>query len=524
MINTNVYVGSALMIVFGLLIPICTAVWWIKTRKGKVTTVLFGAATWFVFAAILESVPKAILFNPANPVGKAVMESAVLYTLLGTLIAGLFEETGRFIVFKTLLRRQTNRETGVSHGIGHGGCEAIFTLAVSGIQNLAFAVLIGSGQFEKLIAQTADKGVDVSALEALPQQLAAVTPGTACLSAAERVFAMLLHVGLSILVFYAVKKAKPQLYILAIILHALFDLPAALSQIGVIRSLYVVEAVLAVYAVIFLAVTCAALYRRDTAPQNDNDAMQPLSVYDSPRIEPGSMRMIAHQGYSAVAPGNTLPAYRAAGEAGFWGAECDISRTTDGVWILMHNDTVNATTDGTGSVNDMSYADICALTVDAGANIERYPNLKVPTLTEYLDVCAAYGMHPVIEVKERVADDEIDDLAALLSARAERDRFVLITFRRALAMRCRALLPDMPVYLLVNERATQDDIDFCVQNGLDGLDLRCRLSDEYVRSAQRAGLRIIVWTVDTLPGAERFYDLGVRDVTSNALTPIIIKE
>ena len=51
------------------------------------------------------------------------------------------------------------------------------------------------------------------------------------------------------------------------------------------------------------------------------------SVYESYRIPAGSMRMIAHTGYSAVAPANTIPSYIAAGESDFWGAECDIQRT-----------------------------------------------------------------------------------------------------------------------------------------------------------------------------------------------------
>ena len=76
------------------------------------------------------------------------------------------------------------------------------------------------------------------------------------------------------------------------------------------------------------------------------------SVYESHRIPSGSMRMIAHTGYSAVAPGNTIPAYEAAGKSDFWGAECDIQRTKDGVWILMHNDTVDDMTDGTGTVSE----------------------------------------------------------------------------------------------------------------------------------------------------------------------------
>ena len=266
MFSANVYIGIAIMIAAGLAIPIAACVWWLKTRKDKVTTVLFGAATWFVFAMILESIPKAILFNPALSVGKTVMSSAALYTVIGALMAGLFEETGRFIVFKTLLRDRTNRETGISHGIGHGGIEAILTLTLAGVQNLVFAVLMETGMFQTLIDQTAAKGADVSALQGLPQQIMSITPATACLGAVERVAAMLLHVGLSVLVFYAVKRSKPLLYVLAILLHALFDVPAALYQFGVLRNLYILELILVVYAVVFLLAVISLLYRRDKAP------------------------------------------------------------------------------------------------------------------------------------------------------------------------------------------------------------------------------------------------------------------
>ena len=64
----------------------------------------------------------------------------------------------------------------------------------------------------------------------------------------------------------------------------------------------------------------------------------------------------------------------------------------------MHDDTVDRMTDGEGKVSDFTYEEIGALTVDAGNNIDRYPGTRVPTLTEYLDVCKEYGMHPVIEI------------------------------------------------------------------------------------------------------------------------------
>ena len=266
-IGAPVYTGIALMILFGLLFPTAVAIRWIRTRKERVGTVLIGAATWFVFAMILETVPKAVFLNTLTPVGRAVLSRPALAVVLAALLAGIFEETGRFLAFRTVLKNRRNRETSISHGIGHGGFEAMFLLVTGGVQNLIYAILIRTGQFRSVLDAAAAQGADVSALKSLPYQIAAITPGTACLSAAERVFAMLLHAGLSILVFYAVKKRKTWLYPLAVLAHALFDVPAALYQFGVIGDLYLVEALIAVYAVVTFTVVYRTLYMPDKAAE-----------------------------------------------------------------------------------------------------------------------------------------------------------------------------------------------------------------------------------------------------------------
>ena len=244
-----------------------------------------------------------------------------------------------------------------------------------------------------------------------------------------------------------------------------------------------------------------------------------MTVYASEKIPFGAMRMIAHMGYSAVAPGNTLPAYRAAGKAGFWGAECDIQRTKDGVWILMHDTTVDRTTDGTGIAMEMTYAQICELTIDDGNNLDQYPDTKVPTLTEYLDVCREYGLHPVIEIKPDADVNTMDELAALLLAREEKEMFVIICFNRAICLRIKELMPGTPVYYLIDYKGvSQEDIDFAASNHLEGMDIHVFLPDDYMKAIVDAGLDVIVWTIDDLKNAERVYELGVTAITSNALT------
>ena len=239
------------------------------------------------------------------------------------------------------------------------------------------------------------------------------------------------------------------------------------------------------------------------------------SVYYSNKIPKGTMRMIAHAGYSAIAPSNTLPAYRAAGESDFWGAECDIQHTKDGVWVLMHDDTVERTTDGEGAVKDLTYNEILEFNIDDGNNLDKYPNTKVPTLEEYLDVCKQYSLHPVIEVKATVDVASMDGLCEILSAREDKDMFVIITFGRELCLKIKESAPDIPVYLLVDEKATQNDIDFAVNNHLDGMDIHVYSDKEFIKAVTKTDLDLIVWTIDDYGSVNRFYKYGITAITSN---------
>ena len=243
----------------------------------------------------------------------------------------------------------------------------------------------------------------------------------------------------------------------------------------------------------------------------------PLLCTDQAAVSLADVRLIAHRGYSAAAPENSLAAFRLAGDHGFWGAECDIQQTADGQWIVMHDDDVDRTTDGAGPVRTFSFSGIRTLHIDSGNGLDRFPNEKVPTLTEYLDICREYGIHPVIEIKKSPVE-QMDGLAALLSAREEKERFVVISFSRDDLARIKQLMPQTEMYLLT-QKATRNDIDFCLQNGINGLDFKHKTGNDVIRAAQDAGLKTVVWTIDSTKKAARFLKLGVDGITTNALLP-----
>ena len=116
-----------------------------------------------------------------------------------------------------------------------------------------------------------------------------------------------------------------------------------------------------------------------------------------------STKFIAHRGLSAEAPENTLRAFELAGQAGFWGAETDVRKTSDGHFILMHDATFNRMCGVNKKPEDLTLEEIRNLKIASGNNYSLYKNdmlaTTVPTLEEYLQCCLKYNMVPVIEIK-----------------------------------------------------------------------------------------------------------------------------
>lgn len=106
---------------------------------------------------------------------------------------------------------------------------------------------------------------------------------------------------------------------------------------------------------------------------------------------------IAHRGYTAGgAAENTIPAFLAAKANGFLRIETDVRATSDGVLVCLHDTTIDRTSDGTGNISSMTYAEASAYNYGT----EKYP-ATIPKFTDYLDVCKKTGIKPYIEIKNQ---------------------------------------------------------------------------------------------------------------------------
>jgi glycerophosphoryl diester phosphodiesterase len=180
--------------------------------------------------------------------------------------------------------------------------------------------------------------------------------------------------------------------------------------------------------------------------------------------------VVAHRGADAVAPENTMEAYRLAFEMGADAVELDVHMTADGKLALMHDETVERTTDLTGSIASMTMKQL--RTADAGYRFEapdssfpyRGTGLKVPTLPEVLKWLPA-GTGLVVEVKARAAT--APTIAALRSSRVrEAGAVSIISFDERVIEESRELDPEIPTgYLLVPSQPIEAALIYAVEHG-----------------------------------------------------------
>jgi uncharacterized membrane protein YhfC len=208
-----------------------------------------GAAVFIVFALVLERMLHLYLLQ-LNPVTAQWLRAPALFVIYGALMAGLFEETGRWLGLRFLTRKPGSAATPVAYALGHAGIEAWLVGTASQAQMVMFGIAANRGELETRLAASGAEAM----LGTIHAMLAQLSPWLAAGAAAERVAAMLIQFTLTLVVWHAVRQRRFVLVVLAVLLHALADQPAALYQVHVL-PLVVTEAIYAIVAVL-LAATC----------------------------------------------------------------------------------------------------------------------------------------------------------------------------------------------------------------------------------------------------------------------------
>ena len=213
----------------GIAVPVCLAVYLVRKHRAKLSSILIGAGTFILFALVLESILHQLVLK--GPHGSDILGNTLLYALYGGLAAGVFEETGRFLSMKFLMKKEPSKPLpGIAYGVGHGGAEMLILFGITMINNLVISALINSGQADAIFAKVPEEAA--GQLQAQLDQLQTLGAGTLLIGLWERFSALILHLGLSMLVWVAVRKGGKWLWLFpaAIVLHAIVDAGAVLLQ------------------------------------------------------------------------------------------------------------------------------------------------------------------------------------------------------------------------------------------------------------------------------------------------------
>ena len=247
-----VSIGNVLGMMFSLVVsfgvPIGLFVYLWRKKKASFFSFATGLLIFLVFALFLESMVHSIVFNAT---GNLITGNVFLYALYGGLMAALFEETGRFLGIKYIMRNQLTKENAFMYGVGHGGIEAMFLLGITSINNLANAMMINDGSMTSVL-----EGLDQTARETAVQGLSVLWETSASLFFAagfERIVAICLQISLSILIYQAVKEKSGRWYWAAFGVHFVVDFAAVLLSSFSIAVAEVVMAVLTAAVVWYVA-------------------------------------------------------------------------------------------------------------------------------------------------------------------------------------------------------------------------------------------------------------------------------
>lgn len=202
---------------------------------------------------------------------------------------------------------------------------------------------------------------------------------------------------------------------------------------------------------------------------------------------------IAHRGYSAVAPENTIVAFDEAIRLGCQAVEFDVRLSADGVPVVIHDDTVERTTNGSGQVQDLTKLDLSRL--DAGSwKHHRYAGSRIPTLDETLAAVAPWAI-PVLDLKQHM---DLALLNSLLRRHDALDSCVLISHEEDIIASVRKLGRDVQTGLLADQW-TDDLPDRCRQLDCPLLVLNVEsIALERIQTVDQSGLELWCFTVNDI--------------------------
>ena len=244
------------------------------------------------------------------------------------------------------------------------------------------------------------------------------------------------------------------------------------------------------------------------------------------------MVSVGHRGWYK-APENTLAAYRESYNHGFKYVECDVQFTKDGVPVLLHDDTIDRTSNGSGYLSQMTYAEASQYDFsyddsDTVNDFSAYRGEKIPTFVEFIALCKELDLHPYIEIKGTMTDDEAKALIKIVNDADMIDRVSWLGFSGDALSKIAHNCPTARLVWVITDtnaaKIKENNIPFAQMNLMTGqnqvvFDIWYTLATQDVVDLLKGeGIPLEVWTVNDINAIKNLnpYVTGVSSDYYNA--------
>ncbi len=237
---------------------------------------------------------------------------------------------------------------------------------------------------------------------------------------------------------------------------------------------------------------------------------------DTIKINKKQALLIAHRGLSGIEKENTNSAFVAAGNRSYFGIETDIHNTTDGRFVISHDNSLERVSGEKLNVEDVSLAVSQSIILKDKDGTRDRIDLRTPTMEDYIKICKRYEKKCILELKSPFKLSEIKKIIKIINSFDYLENVIFISFNYKNLQKVRKILPEQAAQYLFSqftdkiiEKLVRDKIDVDVQHPA--------LNKEMIEKLHNWGLKVNCWTVDDKTRAEELISWGIDFITTDIL-------
>ena len=226
--------------------------------------------------------------------------------------------------------------------------------------------------------------------------------------------------------------------------------------------------------------------------------------------------MIAHRGLSGLEKENSLMAFVAAGQRTYYGCECDIHKTKDGKYVVIHDSDTSRVAGEAMIVEESMFEDLRKLELLGVNDEEHHRYLQIPTLEEYIETLKKYQKKAIIEFKNAFSEADVFEVLDIIKALGYLDQCIFISFGFENLLYTKKYDDSLPCQYLMVE-PLKEKLELCFKHHF-GLDIYFKyLSKWIIEEFHKQHLDVNCWTVNEVEDGEALVELGVDFITTNIL-------